>query len=62
MPYPLEVHLVHQADDGSFAVVGIFFDANDSASSPFISALATNLPYMEGTFAKDDLCKKKKSN
>jgi len=46
--YPLEVHLVHQASDGTLAVVGVFFGAQDGADSPFLDALHTELPYQPG--------------
>ena len=46
--YPLEVHLVHEAPDGTYAVVAVFFTANDSVQSSFLTALATNLPIEEG--------------
>jgi len=45
--YPLEIHMVHQADDGTYAVVAIFFEANNSVSSTFLTALHTNLPIEE---------------
>lgn len=42
--YPLEVHLVHQADDGSLAVVAVFFEVQDVGHDDFLANLATNLP------------------
>ena len=50
--YPLEVQLVHQAPDGTYAVVAVMFAANDSVQSSFLTTLATSLPVEEGkTFA-----------
>jgi len=42
--YPLEVHLVHQADDGTLAVVAVFFQTQDVGHDDFLANLATNLP------------------
>merc|ERR1719334_1319825 len=39
--YPLEAHLVHQADDGSLAVIGIFYQFG--AESPVWDTLTTAL-------------------
>jgi len=36
--------MVHQADDGTYAVVAVFFEANETAESSFLTALHTNLP------------------
>lgn len=39
---------MHQADDGTYAVLAVFFEANNSADSTFLTALHTNLPAEEG--------------
>ncbi|MBN1963654.1 MAG: carbonic anhydrase family protein [Anaerolineae bacterium] len=40
--YPMEMHLVHQAEDGTLAVVGVMIDLGDAseAYAPFFDALA----------------------
>ncbi len=41
--YPMEAHLVHQAEDGSLAVVGVFL--KEGKENPFISKIWKHLPH-----------------
>jgi len=43
--YPLEVHLVHAADDGQLAVVGVFFEIREKGR-PLMATLWNHLPGM----------------
>lgn len=51
--YPLEVHLVHLADDGNLAVVGIFFEEGDS--NPLFEEYLSKFPRHKGSFSSDKL-------
>ncbi|KAF5365457.1 hypothetical protein D9758_010825 [Tetrapyrgos nigripes] len=43
--YPLEMHMVHQADDGSFVVVGILFQLSEKGkTTEFVRQTIINLP------------------
>lgn len=44
---PMEMHLVHQADDGNLAVVSILFKEGDTAN-PNIQQIIDNLPAAKG--------------
>jgi carbonic anhydrase len=45
--YPMEMHLVHQAEDGALAVAGVFIQ--EGAENPGIVPLWAQLPEMPGT-------------
>jgi carbonic anhydrase len=45
-PYPMELHFVHQSDDGSLAVIGVMIKAG--AHNKFIEALWQNAPLNAG--------------
>ncbi|MFQ5507857.1 MAG: carbonic anhydrase [Leptospirillia bacterium] len=49
-PYPLEAHLVHKADDGSLAVVGVFF--KEGAENPLLSKVWSAMPKKAGETMK----------
>lgn len=42
-PYPMEGHLVHKAQDGSLAVVGVFM--KEGRENPFIQQIWAHLPH-----------------
>ncbi len=46
--YPLEVHLVHAADDGSLAVIGILFV--EGQENPALAQLISTLPGTQGAY------------
>ena len=47
--YPMEMHLVHQAEDGALAVAGVFVE--EGAENPGIATLWAQLPEGPGTAA-----------
>ncbi len=47
--YPMEMHLVHQAEDGALAVAGVFVE--EGAENPGIAPLWAQLPEGRGTEA-----------
>lgn len=49
--YPLEVHLVHAADDGRLAVLGVVFV--EGMENPALSQLISTLPGQEGSYDPD---------
>lgn len=42
-PYPMEAHLVHKADDGSLAVVGVLI--KEGKENPFLANIWSHLPH-----------------
>ena len=44
---PMEMHMVHQSDDGSLAVVGVFFQEGQTPNENF-SKIISNLPGTKG--------------
>ncbi len=42
--YPMEAHLVHRAEDGQLAVVGVFMAYMDGRSNPLINLVWRHLP------------------
>jgi len=44
--FPLEIHFVHQSDDGHVAVIGVFVKAGDS--NPALQTIVSALPVEEG--------------
>ncbi|MBN2891362.1 MAG: carbonic anhydrase family protein [Bacteroidales bacterium] len=47
--YPLEVHFVHKASNGNYAVIGIFFE--EGAENTLFAEFLNNFPTEEGTYA-----------
>jgi len=45
--YPMEMHMVHQSDDESLAVVGVLFEEGNTANENF-SMIIANLPNAKG--------------
>jgi carbonic anhydrase len=46
--FPMEVHFVHQADDGNLAVIGVFVRKGDTANAN-IQMVVDNLPNQKGS-------------
>lgn len=44
--FPLEIHFVHQSDDGKLAVIGVLVNAG--RTNPIIQKIVKNLPKQEG--------------
>lgn len=54
MPHAMEVHFVHKAENGSLAVIGVFFQPG--ADNPNLTPIWNNAPHMAGqTVSRPDM-------
>jgi carbonic anhydrase len=53
--YPLEVHFVNKATDGTYAVIGLFFTDGGDTTNALFSQFLAQFPTEEGTYENDSI-------
>ena len=46
--FPLEIHFVHQSDDGELAVIGVFVEDGQAGPNPVLQEIVDHLPNDQG--------------